>query len=121
MREISWGKEMRLDRNRGGVNVPSVVTACSTGTPMRPRKQRLAFLLAFGFALVMVAGQTVLNDRVPLSLRGRVLSTQGAMAALAASVPVLAAGALVDIVGVQPVMAALAGVIGVAAVFNLRT
>jgi len=76
--------------------------------------------LGFGFSLVMVSGQTVLNDRVPLSLQGRVLSTQGAMAALAASLPVLGAGALGDFIGVQPVMAMLAGAIGIAAVFNLR-
>jgi Na+/melibiose symporter-like transporter len=77
--------------------------------------------LGFGFSLVMVSGQTVLNDRVPLGLQGRVLSTQGAMAALAASMPVLGAGALGDLIGVQPVMAMLAGAIGIAAVFNLRT
>ncbi len=77
--------------------------------------------MGFGFALVMVSGQTILNDRVPLSLQGRVLSTQGALAALAASAPVLAAGALGDWIGVQPVMAMLAGGIGIGVVFNLRT
>jgi len=67
-----------------------------------------------------VAGSTVLNDRVPLHLQGRVLSTQAALSALASSVPVLIAGALGDWIGVTPVMALVAGAIGVVAVLNMR-
>jgi MFS family permease len=77
--------------------------------------------LGFAYALVAVAGQTVLNDLVPLHLQGRVLATQGALAALAASVPVLAAGALTDIIGVTAVMAMVAVLIGAAATANLRS
>jgi len=80
----------------------------------------LMFPLGLSFALVAVAGQTLLNDRVPLYLQGRVVATQGAMAALAASVPVVVAGAMSDLVGVTPVMALLAGAIGLAAALNLR-
>ncbi len=76
--------------------------------------------LGFAFATVSVAGQTVIDDRVPLHLRGRVGATQGAMTAAASSVPVLAAGALSDVVGVTPVMALVAAVIGIAAVVNFR-
>ncbi len=80
----------------------------------------LMFPLGLSFALVAVAGQTLLNDRVPLYLQGRVVATQGAMAALAASVPVVVAGAMSDFVGVTPVIAILAGAIGLAAALNLR-
>ncbi|MCS7294063.1 MAG: MFS transporter [Chloroflexota bacterium] len=76
--------------------------------------------LGFCYALVAVAGQTTLNDLVPISLQGRVFATQGAMAALAASGPVLAFGALADAIGVEPVLALLAAATGVAAVANLR-
>lgn len=76
--------------------------------------------LGFAYATVAVAGQTVIDDRVPLHLRGRVGATQGAMTAAASSVPVLAAGALSDLVGVTPVMALVAAVIGIAAVANFR-
>jgi len=76
--------------------------------------------LGFCYALVAVAGQTTLNDLVPISLQGRVFATQGAMAALAASGPVLAFGALADAIGVEPVLALLAAAPGVAAVANLR-
>ena len=76
--------------------------------------------LGFAWATVSVAAQTVLNDRVPLALQGRVLATQGAMAAVAVSLPVLAAGALGDWLGVQPVLAILAAGLVAAAVRVLR-
>lgn len=80
----------------------------------------LVFPLGFAYALVNVAGQTVMDDRVPLHLRGRVGATQAAMSALASSLPVLIAGGLSDLVGVPPVMALLAAVIGAVALLNLR-
>ena len=76
--------------------------------------------LGFAFATVTVSGQTVLNDRVPLQLQGRVNATQNAMAALASSLPVIIAGFLADVVGVTAVMAIVGMVIGGAAVANLR-
>ena len=76
--------------------------------------------LGFAFAIVNVAGQTVMDDRVPLHLRGRVGATQAALAALAASLPVLAAGALSDAIGVSPVMALVAVTTGAIALANLR-
>jgi len=76
--------------------------------------------LGFAFAVVSVAAQTVINDRVPLHLQGRVGATQAAMAALASSAPVLAAGFLSDLIGVTIVMALVAGLIGLVAVGNIR-
>ena len=76
--------------------------------------------LGFSYSVVNVAGQTVIDDRVPLYLRGRVGATQSAMTAIACSVPVLAAGALSDVVGVAPVLAIVAVVTGVFAFVNLR-
>ncbi len=81
----------------------------------------LVLPLGFAYAIVSVAAQTVVNERVPLTLQGRVVATQGAMAALAASLPVLGAGALGDWLGVQPVMAILAVSIAAATVINLRS
>ena len=76
--------------------------------------------LGFAYALVSVAAQTIVNDRVPLILQGRVMATQGAMAAAASSLPVLAAGALSDVAGVTLVMALLAAATGAAAMANVR-
>lgn len=80
----------------------------------------ITFPLGFSYAVVSVAGQTVMDDRVPLHLRGRVGSTQAALAAIASSLPVLGAGALADFIGVSPVMAMVAALAGVVAVLNLR-
>ncbi len=80
----------------------------------------LVFPLGFAYAVVSVSGQTIINDRVPLQLQGRVLATQAALTAFASSLPVLAAGALSDVVGVTTVMALVAGIIGFAAVANVR-
>jgi hypothetical protein len=80
----------------------------------------IMFPLGFAFATVTVAAQTILNDRVPLHLQGRVGSTQAAMSAICASLPVLAAGALADIAGVAPVIAIVACTIAVGAIANFR-
>ncbi|MFQ5380684.1 MAG: MFS transporter [Dehalococcoidia bacterium] len=71
--------------------------------------------LGFSFALVSVAAQTVLNDLLPLRLQGRAQATQTVFAALAASAPVLIGGAVADVVGVAPVMAAVAVVTAIIA------
>ncbi|MEO6399024.1 MAG: MFS transporter [Tepidiformaceae bacterium] len=76
--------------------------------------------LGFAFAVVSVAGQTVINDRIPLYLQGRVGATQAAMAAIASSAPVLVAGLLSDLIGVTVVMALVALLIGFAALSNVR-
>lgn len=72
----------------------------------------------FCYALVSVAAQTVIHELVPLHMQGRVVATQGALAALASSMPVLAAGALADSIGITAVMAGVASAIGIAAVAN---
>jgi MFS family permease len=77
--------------------------------------------LGFSYAVVQVAATSILNELVPLHLQGRVLSTQGALAAIASSLPVLAAGGLADLIGPQPVMLLVAVLIAVAAVRTLRT
>jgi MFS transporter, DHA3 family, macrolide efflux protein len=76
--------------------------------------------LGFAYAIVSVSAQTIVNDRVPLHMQGRVLATQAAMSAIASSVPVLIAGALSDAIGVTIVMALVAATIGTAAVMNVR-
>lgn len=76
--------------------------------------------LGFSYALVSVSAQTIINDRVPLQMQGRVLATQAAMSAIVSSLPVLVAGALSDAIGVTPAMALVALTIGTAAVMNIR-
>ncbi len=80
----------------------------------------IMFPLGFAFAIVNVAGQTVLNHRVPLSLQGRVGATQNGMAALAAAAPTIAAGFLADLAGVTLVMTLVAAGLAVAAIATMR-
>ena len=80
----------------------------------------IMFPLGFCFALVNVAAQTVLNDRIPLHLQGRAGATQAAVGALAAALPVVVAGALADLVGEEAVMATVAAVLGGLALANSR-
>ncbi len=101
---LSWLNDIRIGKFDGGGVMAMVIVAP----------------LGFSYALVNVAAQTVLDDRVPLHLRGRVGATQAAMSALASSLPVLVAGALGDTVGVPPVIASVAIAIGLIAIVNLR-
>lgn len=80
----------------------------------------ITFPLGFAYAVVSVSAQTVINDRVPLHLQGRVNSTQAALSALVSALPVVIAGALSDVVGVTPVMALISAAVAVAAFLNFR-
>jgi MFS family permease len=80
----------------------------------------LVFPAGFAYATVVVSANTVINDRVALQLQGRVQAAQGAMSALAASLPVLLAGFLADVISVVPVMAGVAAALAIAAGWNLR-
>jgi MFS family permease len=101
---MAWIDEVQISRFDGGGVVAMM----------------LAFPLGFSYATVTVAANTVINARIPLHLQGRVQAAQGAMAAVTASLPVLLAGFLADILSVVPVMAGVAVLIGAAAVWNLR-
>jgi MFS family permease len=76
--------------------------------------------MGFGFAMVNVAARVLINQRVPLGMQGRVIATQGAVAGLAGTLPVLAGGALADLVNVRAVLAVLAAAVVAAAVYNSR-
>ena len=64
----------------------------------------LALVLGLAFALVSVAVRTLVNERAPRHLQGRVFATQLTLADAASLLPLLAAGALADVAGVGPVL-----------------
>lgn len=74
----------------------------------------LPLILGIGVALAMVIipARTVLQQRPPAPLRGRVIAAQLALANAAAVLPLLLGGALADRVGIRPVM----GLLGLLAV-----
>lgn len=64
----------------------------------------IAFPMGIAFSLVTVAADAVLNERVPLAMQGRVFSLQMLIATLASLPPLLAGGALAEVVDVRVVL-----------------
>jgi MFS family permease len=65
----------------------------------------LAAPLGFGLSMVQVAASTLLHERVPLAMQGRVFALQGAVKNAAAIVPLLVLGGLASLLGdVRPVL-----------------
>ena len=67
-----------------------------------------AGLTGFAYSVVNVAGRSLLNERVPVPMQGRVFAAQTVLANLASIVPLLLAGALADWWGVGPVLIVIA-------------
>jgi MFS family permease len=76
----------------------------------------LAVPLGLAFTVVSVGARTVFNRRSPPELQGRVFATQSALADLASVPPLLAVGAVADLVGVRVVLLVAAGLCAVVAV-----
>ena len=67
-----------------------------------------AGLTGFAYSVVNVAGRSLLNERVPVPMQGRVFAAQTVLSNLASIVPLLLAGALADWWGVSPVLIVVA-------------
>jgi MFS family permease len=67
-----------------------------------------AGMTGFAYSVVNVAGRSLLNERVPVPMQGRVFAAQTVLSNLASIVPLLLAGALADWWGVSPVLIAIA-------------
>jgi MFS family permease len=69
----------------------------------------LPLILGLGMmlALVVIPARTVLQERPPAPMRGRVIAAQMAMANAAAVIPLVLGGALADQLGIGPVMGVL--------------
>ena len=78
----------------------------------------LALLLGIGYALANVSAQTLVQERTPFDLRGRVFATQLAFANTAAVFPLLFLGSLADIVGINQVSILAGTVVLAAGVFS---
>jgi MFS family permease len=82
--------------------------------------------VGLALALVIIPARTVLQERPPAQVRGRVIAAQLALGNAAAVIPLLMGGALADRLGIQPVMALLslaalgAGAVGLYHVWSVR-
>jgi MFS family permease len=64
--------------------------------------------LGFAYALVNAPAQTVLLERVPVEMRGRVFASQLVLANLVSIGPLILVGTVADLYGVSPVMLTIA-------------
>ncbi len=76
--------------------------------------------LGLAYAMVNAPAQTVLHERAPPEMRGRVFGAQLALASLAAIIPLLLVGAVADIYGVSFVLFAIAVVVAALAALSLH-
>ncbi|OGO50403.1 MAG: hypothetical protein A2148_02000 [Chloroflexi bacterium RBG_16_68_14] len=58
----------------------------------------------FSFSIVGVASRSLVNERVPLEFQGRVFAAQVVLTNLASIAPILLAGVLSELAGVEPVI-----------------
>jgi MFS family permease len=75
--------------------------------------------MGFAYALVNAPAQTVLHERAPAEVRGRVFAAQVVLANAVGILPLIAAGSVADIYGVSPVLFAIAGVMLTIAAFSV--
>ncbi len=75
--------------------------------------------LGFAYALVNAPAQTVLHERAPAEMRGRVFAAQVVLANAVGILPLIVAGSVADIYGVAPVLFAIAVVMGTIAGFSI--
>ncbi len=77
-----------------------------------------AALTGFAFSVINVGGRSLLNERVPVPMQGRVFAAQTVLSNLASIIPLLLAGALADWWGVSPVLIIMAIAILVVALWG---
>ena len=63
----------------------------------------LGAALAFAFTFVNIVGRSIVNERIPREMQGRVLAAQTVLINLASIPPILLTGLLADVIGVSPV------------------
>lgn len=84
------------DERAGGLSILVLLTMAFAG-PM-----------GFTYALVNAPAQTVLHERAPAEMRGRVFAAQVVLANAAGILPLIVAGSVADIFGVSTVLFAIA-------------
>lgn len=80
----------------------------------------LALALGVGYSLTNVSAQTLIQERVPLEMRGRIFAAQFAFANTVAIAPLLFLGSLADLIGVSQVTVLGSVVLAIAGLFSLN-
>jgi MFS family permease len=85
-----------------------------------PPVMGLALIAGLGFVAIMVPAQTLLQERAPVELRGRVFAVQLMLSNFASIVPLLLLGGLADLIGVDETLLLIGVLIAVAGAISLR-
>ena len=64
--------------------------------------------LGFAYALVIAPAETILHERAPAEMRGRVFASQLVLANLVSIGPLILVGGVADLYGVSPVLLTIA-------------
>jgi len=133
---VGFGLGLALIGRRGGhcdkqswINAGLISVAVSLGTFPLLKGLRgvstLVFLgaslcLGAGLALVLIPAKTLLQERPPASMRGRVISTQLVLSNASTTLPMPLIGGVADLIGVRRVILLLALAVLWAAVASIR-
>jgi MFS family permease len=79
-----------------------------------------AFPLGFSYALLNAPAQTVLHERAPAEMRGRIFTTQIVSANFFSLLPLLLIGAITDLLGISWVLIILALLVSTASLLNAQ-
>jgi MFS family permease len=85
-----------------------LLSAASGPSPLLGLTLASFLVIGLGLALALIPARTILQERPPAEVRGRVISAQLAMANATAVLPLLLTGRLADQIGIQPVLVLMA-------------
>jgi len=80
----------------------------------------MALMLGAGGTLAIVAAQTIVQERSPIAIRGRVITAEFLFANVSGLLPMLIISGLADFIGIPTVLMGLTTLIIVSALFSLR-
>lgn len=74
-----------------------------------------AVLLAGAYTLINIAARSIVNERIPVEMQGRVFAGQAVLSNLASIPPILLTGAIAQVLGADRIFVAVGVVVGMAA------
>ncbi|MGB9881047.1 MAG: MFS transporter, partial [Anaerolineae bacterium] len=80
----------------------------------------MALMLGAGGTLAIVAAQTIVQERSPIAIRGRVITAEFLFANVIGLLPMLVISGLADLIGIPTVLTGLTALIMVSALLSLR-
>ena len=101
-----------------GFIIMSIALAIFTFVSNLPIALLCAGILGFGASLIQVPMQTLIQERTPKSMRGKVFGFQNNAVNIALSVPLLVTGPLTERFGLQPVLWGMSAIVMIAGIWT---